>query len=76
MQYVTCRDIREGTQRGLNATEIGTTSGLHGFSTNLGPPRNCMRHKGDMKQVPHSGPADIERHRTQFNLHTDMVFVQ
>ena len=67
MQYVTCRDIRERTQRGLNAAGIGTTSGLHGFSTNLVPPRNCMRHKVDIKQVPHSGSADIERHRTEFN---------
>ena len=75
MQYVTCRDIRETSQRGLIAAGIGTTSGLHGFPTNLGPPRNFRRHKSDIEQVPHWGPPDGRGRRTKFNRHTDLVFV-
>jgi len=75
MQYVTCRDIRERTQRGLSAAGLGTKLGLHGFSTNLGPPRNFRGHKCDIKQVRHWGLADIKRHRTKFNRYTNLVFV-
>jgi hypothetical protein len=48
-------------------------TGMHTLKKNLAATSNCRRQKGDTKQVPHWGSANIRRHRTKLNRHDELA---
>ena len=46
---------------------------MHNFTRIKGRPQYTRRQKGDMKQVPSSGPTNIWRHSTKISRPSDLT---